>query len=102
MVPRLRGEVVLPRPSSSSGDFANPAWLQPAPGRCAVWGMQHYPQSMAHYVINKGKVVLQAGLSYRLTTLGRSLTRMDRCSGQMQSDSARPCACQTAKAQPQA
>lgn len=38
----------------------------------ATQGMQHYPQSMDHYGINKRKVVLQMRLSYRFTTRGEA------------------------------
>lgn len=38
----------------------------------AAQGMQHYPQSMDHYGINKRKVVLQMRLSYRFTTRGEA------------------------------
>lgn len=75
----------LPEPLLSVGG-AILARLQPARTAWAAPGMQHYPQSMDHYVINKRKVVLQMRLSYRSTTRRRSisplaLTRADRCRG---------------------
>lgn len=72
---------------------APPACQGSAPRTAAAAGMQHYPQSMDHYVINKRKVVLQMRLSYHFTTRRAKsisppgLTRMDRCWGQMGADS---------------
>lgn len=75
---------------------APPACQGSASRTAAAAGMQHYPQSMDHYVINKRKVVLQMRLSYRCArrrarSISRpSLTRMDRCRGQMGADSEPP------------
>lgn len=75
-----------------ASDQAPPACQGSVPRTAAAAGMQHYPQSMDHYVINKRKVVLQMRLSYHFTTRWQSisppsLTRMDRCWGQMGADS---------------
>lgn len=49
----------------------------------AAQGMQHYPQSMDHYGINKRKVVLQMRLSYRFTTRGEALRAVRDTDGSM-------------------